>query len=156
MSGASISAEPPVREAPPSARSGRWRRYGVTGVFLAPAAAFLIVWIIYPAIYTIVRSLFGREGFGEFVGIDNYETLFTSDNLVTAIRNNAIWVAVVPAAVTAIGLIFAVLTEHISWSVAFKTVVFMPMAVSAFAAGVTWRIMYQQEPDRGAINAAIG
>ena len=29
-------------------------------------------------------------------------------------------------------------------------------AVSAFAAGVTWRIMYQQEPDRGAINAAIG
>jgi alpha-glucoside transport system permease protein len=30
------------------------------------------------------------------------------------------------------------------------------MAVSAFAAGVTWRIMYQQEPDRGAINAAIG
>jgi alpha-glucoside transport system permease protein len=58
--------------------------------------------------------------------------------------------------VTAIGLIFAVLTERISWSVAFKTVVFMPMAVSAFAAGVTWRIMYQQEPDRGAINAAIG
>jgi alpha-glucoside transport system permease protein len=156
VSGASISAEPPVREAPPSARSGRWRRYGVTGVFLAPAAAFLIVWIIYPAIYTIVRSLFGREGFGEFVGIENYETLFTSDNLVTAIRNNAIWVAVVPAAVTAIGLIFAVLTERISWSVAFKTVVFMPMAVSAFAAGVTWRIMYQQEPDRGAINAAIG
>jgi alpha-glucoside transport system permease protein len=156
VSGASISAEPPVREAPPSARSGRWRRYGVTAVFLAPAAAFLLVWIIYPAIYTIVRSLFGREGFGEFVGIDNYETLFTSDNLVTAIRNNAIWVAVVPAAVTALGLIFAVLTERISWSVAFKTVVFMPMAVSAFAAGVTWRIMYQQEPDRGAINAAIG
>jgi alpha-glucoside transport system permease protein len=156
VSGASISAEPPVREAPPSAQSGSWRRYGVTAVFLAPAAAFLIVWIIYPAIYTIVRSFFGREGFGEFVGIDNYETLFTSDNLVTAIRNNAIWVAVVPAAVTAIGLIFAVLTERISWSVAFKTVVFMPMAVSAFAAGVTWRIMYQQEPDRGAINAAIG
>jgi alpha-glucoside transport system permease protein len=156
VSGASISAEPPVREAPPSARSGRWRRYGVTAVFLAPAAAFLLVWIIYPAIYTIVRSFFGREGFGEFVGIDNYETLFTSDNLVTAIRNNAIWVAVVPAAVTALGLIFAVLTERISWSVAFKTVVFMPMAVSAFAAGVTWRIMYQQEPDRGAINAAIG
>ena len=156
MSGASISAEPPVREAPPSAQSGRWRRYGITAVFLAPAAAFLIVWIIYPAVYTIARSFFGREGFGEFVGIDNYETLFTDDNLVTAIRNNAIWVAVVPAAVTAIGLIFAVLTERISWSVAFKTVVFMPMAVSAFAAGVTWRIMYQQEPDRGAINAAIG
>ncbi|HEY3069477.1 MAG TPA: ABC transporter permease subunit [Gaiellaceae bacterium] len=127
----------------------------MAAAFLAPAAIFLIVWIIYPAIYTIARSLFGREGFGEFVGIDNYKTLFTSDNLVTAIKNNAIWVAVVPAVVTALGLIFAVLTERVRWSVAFKTVVFMPMAVSAFAAGVTWRIMYQQDPDRGAINAAI-
>ena len=154
MSGASITAEPPVRGAPPAARD--WRKYGIAAAFLAPAAVFLIVWIIYPAIYTIARSFFGREGFGSFVGIDNYKALFTSDNLRTAIKNNAIWVAVVPATVTAIGLIFAVLTERVRWSVAFKTVVFMPMAVSAFAAGVTWRIMYQQEPDRGAINAAVG
>ncbi|HEY3123574.1 MAG TPA: sugar ABC transporter permease, partial [Thermoanaerobaculia bacterium] len=155
MSGASITAEPPVRGAPPASDTGRWRRYGIAAAFLAPAAVFLIVWIIYPAIYTIARSFFGRDGFGEFVGIDNYKTLFTSENLTTAIKNNAIWVAVVPATVTAIGLMFAVLTERVRWSVAFKTVVFMPMAVSAFAAGVTWRIMYQQDPDRGAINAAI-
>jgi alpha-glucoside transport system permease protein len=156
VSGASVTAEPPVRGAPRPSEAGRWRTYAVALGFLAPAAIFLIVWIIYPAIYTIVQSLFRGSGFGEFAGIDNYKTLFTSDNLLTAIKNNAIWVAVVPAAVTAIGLIFAVLTERVSWSVAFKTVVFMPMAVSAFAAGVTWRIMYQQEPDRGAINAAIG
>jgi alpha-glucoside transport system permease protein len=157
VSGASVTAEPPVRGAPRApSEAGRWRRYAVAAAFLAPAAIFLIVWIIYPAIYTFVQSLFRGSGFGEFAGIDNYKTLFTSDNLLTAIKNNAIWVAVVPAAVTAIGLIFAVLTERVSWSVAFKTVVFMPMAVSAFAAGVTWRIMYQQEPDRGAINAAIG
>ena len=156
MSGASITAEPPVTGAPPPPRETTWQRYGVAALFLLPAALFLIVWIIYPAIYTFVQSLFRGTGFGDFAGIDNYKTLFTSDNLVTAIKNNAIWVAVVPAAVTALGLIFAVLTERVSWSVAFKTVVFMPMAVSAFAAGVTWRIMYQQEPDRGAINAAIG
>jgi alpha-glucoside transport system permease protein len=154
-SGASITAEPPVTGAPPGNKSGRWRSYAVSAAFLAPAALFLIIWIIYPAIYTITRSLFGRDGFGTFVGIDNYKTLFTSPNLVQAIKNNAVWVAAVPAVVTALGLIFAVLTERIRWSVAFKTVVFMPMAVSAFAAGVTWRIMYQQEPDRGAINAAI-
>jgi alpha-glucoside transport system permease protein len=156
MSGASITAEPPVQGAPPASRSRPWGGYAIAAAFLAPAAIFLIVWIIYPAIYTFVQSLFRGSGFGEFAGIDNYKTLFTSDNLLTAIKNNAIWVAVVPAAVTAIGLIFAVLTERVSWAVAFKTVVFMPMAVSAFAAGVTWRIMYQQEPDRGAINAAIG
>jgi alpha-glucoside transport system permease protein len=155
MSGASITAEPPVKGAPPG-ETGQWRRYGVAALFLAPAAFFLIVWIIYPAIYTIVQSLYRGSGFGDFAGLDNYKTLFTSDNLTTAIKNNAIWVAVVPAAVTALGLMFAVLTERIRWSVAFKTVVFMPLAVSAFAAGITWRIMYQQEPDRGAINAAIG
>jgi alpha-glucoside transport system permease protein len=156
VSGASITAEPPAKGAPRAPEPGRWRKYAVAAGFLAPAALFLGVWIVYPAVYTIIRSFFGRSGFDSFAGVDNYETLFTSDNLVTAIKNNAIWVAVVPAAVTALGLIFAVLTERVRWSVAFKTVVFMPMAVSAFAAGVTWRIMYQQETDRGAINAAIG
>ena len=67
--------------------------------------------------------------------------------LRTAIKNNVIWVAVVPALVTAIGLIFAVLTERISWSVAFKTAVFMPMAISLFATGVIWRLMDQKDPD---------
>ena len=65
-----------------------------------------------------------------------------------------IWVLVVPAFVTAIGLIFAVLLERVSWSFAFKTVVFMPMAISAFAAGITWRIVYTEDPDLGALNAA--
>src|SRR5207237_2031700 len=97
---------------------------------------------------------FGPSGYlGGWVGIDNYRTLFTTSTLVTAIKNSAIWVAVVPAFVTAIGLLFAVLTERIRWSVAFKTVVFLPMAISAFATGVTWRILYDQDPNLGAINA---
>src|SRR5207247_1692782 len=45
---------------------------------------------------------------------------------------------------------------RISWAVAFKTAVFMPMAISLFAAGVIWRIMDQQEPSRGALNGLIG
>src|SRR5262249_57180753 len=78
---------------------------------------------------------------------------FTTSTLTTAIKNSAIWVAVVPAFVAAIGLIFAVLIERVRWNVAFKTVIFLPMAISAFATGVTWRIMYQQDPNVGAINA---
>jgi alpha-glucoside transport system permease protein len=156
MSGASITAEPPPAAAPPPPRSdSAWSRYGVALVFLLPAIIFLGIWIVYPAIYTLFRSFFGQSGFDDFVGVDNYKTLFTSDLLLTAIKNNAIWVAVVPAFVTAVGLIFAVLTERVSWSVAFKTAVFMPMAISAFAAGVIWRIMDQQDPNLGAINASI-
>jgi alpha-glucoside transport system permease protein len=153
VSGASITAEPPVQGAPPP-EAGAWRKYAVAIGFLAPAVFFLGLWIVYPTVRTIVRSFFDRPG-DEFVWFDNYQEIFESDVLLTAVKNNAIWVAVVPALVTAIGLVFAVLIERVRWSVAFKTAVFMPMAISAFAAGVTWRIMYQQDPDQGAVNAAI-
>jgi len=143
-----------VAAPPPGGEPGRWSRYLTAAVFLTPAFVLLGVWMVYPAVYTIVRSFFGPTGFlGSWVGTDNYKTLFTSSYFTTAIKNNAIWVAVVPAFVAAIGLIFAVLTERIRWSLAFKTVVFLPIAISAFATGVTWRILYDQNPDTGAINA---
>src|SRR3954451_145707 len=154
---ADVSVQPEPFEGgiePPSAAAGRWRQRAVTAIFLAPAAIFLLVWIVYPTINTIIRSFFDREG-STFVWFDNYKTLFTSDTLVTAIKNNAIWLAVVPALVTAIGLIFAVLTERIRWSVAFKIAVFMPMAISLFAAGVIWHIMFVRDPNLGAVNAGL-
>jgi alpha-glucoside transport system permease protein len=140
---------------PAAARTGRRRRERLVPLlFLAPALVFLLVWLVYPTIRTIVRSFFGREG-GDFVGIDNYKDLFTTDTLTTAIKNNVLWVAIVPAFVTAIGLVFAVLTERIRWSTAFKTVVFMPMAISLFAAGVIWRVMDQTDPELGTVNASL-
>jgi len=150
-----ITAEPRVAEAPPRpSGTGRFGRYLTAGTFLAPALVLLGVWLLYPLVYTIARSFFGQFGyFGNWVGIDNYKALFTTSALTTAIKNNAIWVAVVPAFVTAVGLIFGVLTERVRWAVAFKTVVFLPMAISAFATGVTWRLMYQQDTSQGAINA---
>src|SRR5439155_9278930 len=117
-------------------------------------------------IYTIVSSFFGPtglgdfpfgfHGFGKFVGIDNYKAIFTTSILVTAIKNSVIWILVAPAVVTSIGLVFAVLTERIGWSVAFKTVVFMPMAISLFATGVIWHVMYLKDPSQGAVNAGLG
>src|SRR6476646_8378802 len=151
MSAGGITAEPPVIAAPPPSddESGRLARYVTGAIFLAPALALLGVWMVYPAVYTIIRSFFGQSGYlGHWVAFDNYRRLFTTSTLTTAIKNNAIWVAVVPAFVTSIGLIFAVLTERVRWAVAF-----LPMAISAFATGVTWRIMYQQDPNQGAINA---
>jgi alpha-glucoside transport system permease protein len=138
------------------------RRHAVTLGFLIPAAIILGVMIVYPTIYTIVRSFYGKnahEGFlpsGQFAGIDNYKALFTTNILVTAIKNSAIWILVAPALVTSIGLVFAVLTERIRWAVAFKTIVFMPMAISLFATGVIWHLMYIKDPGQGAVNAGIG
>jgi len=145
--------EPQVEAAPPPDTGPGLRRYAAGALFLLPAFIMLGVWIVYPTVYTVIRSFFGLNGFSRFVGIDNYKTLFTTPTLTTAIKNNLIWVAVVPGTVTAIGLVFAVLTERVRWAVAFKTAVFLPMAISAFATGVTWRIMYIQDPNLGAVNA---
>jgi alpha-glucoside transport system permease protein len=139
---------------PADVEPGFFQRYGAAIIFLAPTLVLLGVWIVYPTIRTVIRSFYGRDG-SEFVGLDNYETLFTDDTLTTAIRNNFLWLLIVPAFVTAIGLVFAVLLERIRFSVAFKVVVFMPMAISLFAAGVIWRLMYEQDPSRGTINAGI-
>lgn len=156
MSGAGHPTALPPAEPAPEAGGGsdRWRKYALAAGFLAPAAIFLAVWIVYPTIRTIWRSFYDRSG-DNFVGLDNYVAIFERDTLFTAVQNNAIWLLVVPVSVTAIGLVFAVLLEKVSWAVAFKTAVFMPMAISAFAAGITWRIVYIQEPDQGALNAGI-
>lgn len=138
----------------PDGKPGLWRRHRVALAFLGPAAILLGIWIVYPAISTVVRSFFDRDG-SEFVGLDNYKQIFTTDVLITAIKNNAIWLAVVPALVTAVGLVFGVMIERIRWSVAFRTAVFMPMAISLFAAGVIWRVMDQRDPDIGAVNAGL-
>ncbi|MFI7639977.1 ABC transporter permease subunit [Nonomuraea sp. NPDC049400] len=122
--------------------------------FLLPAALLLGIWVVYPIVYSIFRSLFDSAGTG-FVGLGNYGTIFTDPGTLTTIRNNLIWVVVAPILVTTLGLIFAVLTERIRWATAFKLIVFMPMAVSLMAAGVIFRLVYEQDPDKGLANAVL-
>ncbi|MEU4571544.1 ABC transporter permease subunit [Nonomuraea sp. ATR24] len=122
--------------------------------FLLPAAVLLGVWVVYPIGFSIVRSLYDASN-TQFVGLDNFATIFSDGNMLRTIRNNLIWVIVAPIVVTTLGLIFAVLTERIRWSTAFKLIVFMPMAVSLMAAGVIFRLVYDGDPDKGVANAIL-
>jgi alpha-glucoside transport system permease protein len=124
-------------------------------LFLAPALVLLGAIVVYPIFFSVVRSLFDANG-SRFVGVENYEEMFTAPSTLTAIKNNLIWVVFAPSIVTALGLVFAVLTERIAWSTAFKVAIFMPMAISFLSAGVTWRLIYEQDPDLGLANAAAG
>lgn len=145
-----------------SGTSGPRRRGGapgekrwLAGVFLAPAAVLLLAILCYPLIYSVVRSLFsdGPAGaVGSFTGLHNYEEIFTNNAILRSVVNNIIWVVVVPAAVTILGLMFAVLTERIRWATAFKTVLFVPMAISGLAVGVTFALIYNDAPSRGLAN----
>jgi alpha-glucoside transport system permease protein len=155
MSSTSVRAEfPDPGRTPPAPRPSRVRAVWIPLSFLGPAFVLLTVWMIYPALRTIVRSLFSNQG-DKFVWFQNYSTMFSDSIIHTAIKNNIIWIAVGPLSVTLFGLVLAVLTERIAWASFFKIVLFMPLAVSLFAVGVIWRIMYQQNPDQGAINAGL-
>src|SRR5919109_4256922 len=85
LSAGGVTAEPPVVAAPPpTADVGRLGRYLTAAVFLAPALFMLGVWMVYPAVYTIVRSFFGQHGFvGTWVGVDNYKHIWTDHGLRT-------------------------------------------------------------------------
>ncbi len=126
----------------------------MAGLFLIPALLLLGALVVYPIFFSVFRSFFDESG-SSFVGVDNYEEIFTSPATLTAVKNNLIWVVFAPSLVTALGLVFAVLTERIRWNTAFKVAVFMPMAISFLSAGVTWRLIYDQDPSRGLANAAL-
>ncbi|MDX3573154.1 sugar ABC transporter permease [Streptomyces sp. ID05-47C] len=127
-------------------------RRTVAALFLLPALVLLGALVVYPIGYSVVRSFYDQSGDG-FAGIDNYKALFTDDGIRTALKNNVLWVVFAPTVATALGLIFAVLTERIRWGTAFKLVVFMPMAISMLAAGIIFRLVYDQDPDKGVANA---
>ncbi|MFJ6792265.1 carbohydrate ABC transporter permease [Streptomyces angustmyceticus] len=138
---------------------GGGRRGGVPGlrswvaaVFLLPALLLLGALVAYPIVFSVYRSLFDASGDG-FVGLGNYGEMFSDEGIRTALRNNVVWVVVAPAVSTVLGLVFAVLTERIRWGTAFKLIVFMPMAISMLAAGIIFRLVYDQDPERGVANA---
>lgn len=143
----------PEQAVPPTAK-GRDRDTRMALVFLFPALVLLGALVLYPIVATIVRSLYDRSG-NEFVGLANYTDALSSKRTLVALRNNLIWVVVAPIVVTTLGLIFAVLTERVKWATAFKLIVFMPMAISFLAAGVIFRLVYEQAPERGVANAVL-
>ncbi|WP_406459320.1 sugar ABC transporter permease [Streptomyces sp. NBC_01622] len=150
---ASAAAEAPGASVPPRNRkSVTGTRRTVAVLFLLPALVLLGALVVYPIGYSLVRS-FGNQAGDGFAGIDNYKALFTDDGIRTALKNNIIWVIFAPTVATALGLIFAVLTERVRWGTAFKLVVFMPMAISMLAAGIIFRLVYDQDPHKGVANA---
>ncbi|MCP9977037.1 carbohydrate ABC transporter permease [Actinomadura madurae] len=153
--GGAAAVGPPAAASP--ARPGRERLTPpswLAMMFLLPALVLLGFLVVYPIVYSVIRSLFDASG-DSFVGVDNYTGVFKGHDNLVAVRNTAIWVVVAPTVVTVIGLLFAVLTERIRWATVFKLVVFMPMAISFLASGVIFRLVYQQDPDKGVANAAM-
>ncbi|MFD8883937.1 ABC transporter permease subunit [Streptomyces erythrochromogenes] len=134
-------------------RLARRRKRRLAVVFVLPALLLLGALVVYPVLFSFGRSLFDADG-DRFVGAANYAAIVQDPATLKAIRNSAVWVVVAPTLLTGLGLMLAVLTEKVRWATAFKLVLFLPMAVSFLAAGIIFRLAYEQDPDRGVLNAA--
>ncbi len=128
------------------------RQHAVSLAFLAPAAIWLLFIVVWPTIDTVRLSLF-NESATKFLGLTNYKTVFSTDTILTAFRNNVIWVLIFPFFVTTFGLIFAVLTERIRWATAFKALIVMPIVFSTTASALVWATIFDNSPQIGAVNA---
>ncbi|MGV9640001.1 ABC transporter permease subunit [Streptomyces sp. NPDC003514] len=135
------------------ARRSRRRARVIALLFVLPALLLLGALVVYPVLFSVGRSFFDASG-TRFVGGDNYTEMFRDPATLKAIRNTTIWVVVAPALLTGLGLILAVLVEKVRWATAFKLLLFMPMAVSFLAAGIIFRLAYDEDPDKGVLNAA--
>lgn len=123
-------------------------------LWILPAIGFVTTFLVYPAIATVIRSLFNRSG-RDYIGLDNYAWFFgTPENLV-AVRNNVLWAVLLPLLVVGIGLLIAVFADKVRYEVVVRSMIFLPMAISAVAAGVIWRLMYDIDPDVGTLNAVV-
>ncbi|MCA3506058.1 MAG: sugar ABC transporter permease [Rhodobacter sp.] len=127
-------------------------------LFLFPAVVALGLYLAYPVFATLWLSL-NRNQSGElvFVGLDNYRTMFGEAKFWESLRNNMVWLIVVPAASTAFGLLAAQLTDRIRWGNLAKSMIFMPMAISFVGASVIWKLIYDTreagQPQIGLLNA---
>ncbi len=127
-------------------------------LFLAPALLFLTLYLIYPAIQTLIWSFFNKDA-SAFVGLDNYVWAFQDEQFRQSIFNNFLWLLVVPAACTLLGLIIAVLTDRIWWGAIARSLIFLPLAISFVGASVIWKFVYdyrgEGQEQIGLLNAVV-
>ncbi len=129
-----------------------WRAKIQPFVFVGPAIAILIVYLLYPTVATFRLSLFDRNG-EMFVGLQNYAEIFTNRNMFIAFRNNILlWIPFGALFTVVLGLLIAVLADRSKYERTAKALIFMPMAISMVGAAVIWNMIYDTNPDVGVLN----
>lgn len=133
-------------------------------LFVFPAALVFALFYLWPALNTIVSSLFtwsvlapwqaADPGSWRFAGLDNYGDVLTDGRFWNAALNTAVWLVLFPVVATFLSLALAILVWEVGHAArAFRTVFVLPMTVSLTAAGVLWVLVYN--PDFGVLPAAL-
>ena len=110
-------------------------------VFVGPALLLLAWFLAIPTLRTLYLSFMDANGF-HYVGFINYVYAFTNQIMVEAFRNNLLWLVFGTSLSVGFGLLIAVLADRSRFESIFKSLIFMPMAISFVGAGVIWKFIY--------------
>src|SRR4051794_24161515 len=126
---------------------GRWEDRIKPFFYILPALAAIGLYLVYPAYQTIVFS-FANQDSTAWVGFKNYRDLLSSRDFHATLFNTLLWILVVPALTIIFGLIVAVLAARLSPQAekTAKTIIFLPIAISAVGAGTVWKFIYASNP----------
>jgi alpha-glucoside transport system permease protein len=127
-------------------------------VWVFPAVAFATVFMVLPTINTIFISF--QDAKGNPVGLDNYVFFFTNPETLTSLKNNVLWLVFFTGFVVVFGLLISILFDRVKYESFAKTAVFLPLPISAVAASVIWKFMFEYQPpgvnQTGTLNATLG
>jgi alpha-glucoside transport system permease protein len=130
----------------------------VPWIWIAPALGLAGVFLLYPVVNTLVLS-FQNADSTQFIGLGNYQRIFTTPAILLVLRNNLLWIVLGTVGTVLLGLVIAVLMDRVRFESLAKSAIFIPMAISFVGAGVIWRFVYQYNPPGttqvGLLNAII-
>jgi raffinose/stachyose/melibiose transport system permease protein len=126
-------------------------------LFILPAFLIYAVFMLYPFINSVGLSFTdwnGATATKEFVGIDNYLEMPRDPDLLSAFRNNAVWIVFGTVVPIVIGLTLAlILWSNTRGSLAFRTLFFLPTVIPVVVIGLVWQWIYH--PLYGVLNSAL-
>ncbi len=126
-------------------------------LFVLPALAVYLAFMVYPFFSTVYLSLTNWNGVAEakdFVGLSNYGRMFGDGDVLKAFANNVIWVVIGTVAPVVIGLVLSILIwSGVRGSIFFRTIFFLPFVLPLVVVGLVWQWIYH--PLYGVINKAL-
>jgi alpha-glucoside transport system permease protein len=124
-----------------------------------PAVGFATVFMVYPLIRTVIIS-FRNSADTEWVGWANYKYFFTFPDTLTSLRNSLLWLVFYSFFAVFFGLVIAILVDRVSYETPAKIAIFLPVPISAVAASIIWKFMFDYQPpgqpQTGTLNALLG
>lgn len=143
--------------------SAYWRQHNQRGdlstalIALLPMTLLFIVFNLYPLLYSGALSLMEWDGFGgerTFVGLDNYQALFSSAEFGNSLRVTLIYTVSVTVFSIALSLVIAVLLNTgIKMQTVYRMLYFLPVVTSTIAVAVVWR--YLLTPNTGYVDVFL-